>query len=36
VRAVWRQLRQENNWEKTRHVGAHRSVVRSQATTIDE
>jgi glycosyltransferase XagB len=24
LRAVWRQLRGLNNWEKTRHVGAHR------------
>jgi cellulose synthase/poly-beta-1,6-N-acetylglucosamine synthase-like glycosyltransferase len=24
LRAVWRQLRGMNNWEKTRHVGAHR------------
>ncbi len=36
VRAVWRELRQENNWEKTRHVGAHRSVVRPQAAAVDE
>jgi glycosyltransferase XagB len=24
VRAVWRQMRGMNNWEKTRHLGAHR------------
>jgi hypothetical protein len=24
LRAVWRHLRGLNNWEKTRHVGAHR------------
>jgi hypothetical protein len=24
VRAVGRELRQQNNWEKTAHVGAHR------------
>ena len=24
LRAVWRQLRGVNNWEKTRHIGAHR------------
>jgi glycosyltransferase XagB len=24
LRAVWRQIRGVNNWEKTRHIGAHR------------
>ena len=24
LRAVWRQMRGVNNWEKTRHIGAHR------------
>jgi cellulose synthase/poly-beta-1,6-N-acetylglucosamine synthase-like glycosyltransferase len=24
LRAVWRQLRRQNAWEKTRHIGAHR------------
>jgi len=24
LRAVWRQLRGMNNWEKTKHIGAHR------------
>jgi cellulose synthase/poly-beta-1,6-N-acetylglucosamine synthase-like glycosyltransferase len=26
VRAVYRELRKQNNWEKTAHVGAHRQV----------
>ena len=26
IRAVYRHLRQQNNWEKTQHVGAHRGV----------
>lgn len=26
VRAVWRELRRENKWEKTVHVGAHRQA----------
>ena len=25
LRAVWRQLRGMNNWEKTNHIGAHRA-----------
>jgi cellulose synthase/poly-beta-1,6-N-acetylglucosamine synthase-like glycosyltransferase len=25
LRAVWRQVRGVNNWEKTRHIGAHRT-----------
>ena len=28
VRAVWREARSQNNWEKTRHLGAHRNVPR--------
>jgi cellulose synthase/poly-beta-1,6-N-acetylglucosamine synthase-like glycosyltransferase/putative flippase GtrA len=28
VRAVWREARRENGWEKTRHLGAHRRVTR--------
>jgi cellulose synthase/poly-beta-1,6-N-acetylglucosamine synthase-like glycosyltransferase len=28
VRAAWREARNQNNWEKTRHVGAHRNVTR--------
>lgn len=29
VRAVWRQLRQVNTWEKTAHTGAHRTAALS-------
>ncbi|HEU5103618.1 MAG TPA: glycosyltransferase [Roseiflexaceae bacterium] len=28
VRAVWREARNQTNWEKTRHLGAHREVAR--------
>jgi len=28
VRAVWRELRRETNWEKTEHTGAHRGPAR--------
>lgn len=31
IRAVYREVRQKNNWEKTRHVGAHRQAKRSRA-----
>jgi cellulose synthase/poly-beta-1,6-N-acetylglucosamine synthase-like glycosyltransferase len=33
LRAVWRQLRGLNNWEKTRHVGAHRIGQFAPSTT---
>jgi hypothetical protein len=29
VRAVWRQVRGINNWEKTKHIGAHRKRLRA-------
>jgi hypothetical protein len=29
VRAVWRQIRHVNSWEKTVHTGAHRLTARS-------
>jgi cellulose synthase/poly-beta-1,6-N-acetylglucosamine synthase-like glycosyltransferase len=28
VRAIWREAHNQNNWEKTRHLGAHRKVAR--------
>lgn len=31
LRAVWRQLRGVNSWEKTRHVGAHRAPAPARA-----
>ncbi len=31
VRAVWRHLRGENSWEKTKHIGAHRTVTLHKA-----
>ena len=31
LRAVWRQLRGMNNWEKTQHIGAHRVGVRGRS-----
>jgi cellulose synthase/poly-beta-1,6-N-acetylglucosamine synthase-like glycosyltransferase len=33
VRAVWRELRGVNNWEKTQHVGAHRQATPSATDT---
>ena len=33
LRAVWRQLRGMNTWEKTAHVGAHRSNPAAAAAT---
>jgi cellulose synthase/poly-beta-1,6-N-acetylglucosamine synthase-like glycosyltransferase len=30
LRAVWRQLRGMNNWEKTQHIGAHRVAASKQ------
>ncbi|RKR73379.1 glycosyltransferase [Frondihabitans australicus] len=32
VRAVYRQLRQQNGWEKTEHTGAHRDAPAQDAT----
>jgi cellulose synthase/poly-beta-1,6-N-acetylglucosamine synthase-like glycosyltransferase len=32
VRAVYRQLRQQNGWEKTEHTGAHRDAEQQDAT----
>ena len=28
VRAAWREIRNQNNWEKTAHLGAHRNAIR--------
>jgi hypothetical protein len=34
VRAVGRELRRQNNWEKTIHLGAHRLAPKSPITDI--
>jgi hypothetical protein len=36
LRAVWRELRGQTNWEKTAHVGAHRQHAQDVATGHDE
>ena len=36
IRAVWRELRGQTNWEKTAHVGAHRQHAQDMATGHDE
>jgi glycosyltransferase XagB len=36
VRAVWREIRGVNNWEKTQHVGAHRQAVSAAASATAE
>jgi hypothetical protein len=36
VRAVWREIRGVNNWEKTQHVGAHRQAVSATASATAE
>jgi hypothetical protein len=36
LRAVWRELRGQTNWEKTAHVGAHRQHAQDMATGHDE
>jgi cellulose synthase/poly-beta-1,6-N-acetylglucosamine synthase-like glycosyltransferase len=36
IRAVWRELRGQTNWEKTAHVGAHRQHTQDMATGHDE
>jgi glycosyltransferase XagB len=33
LRAVWRQLRGMNTWEKTAHIGAHRAGAQAAAPT---
>ena len=36
LRAVRRQMRGINTWEKTQHVGAHREAVRAIPTELTE
>ena len=36
TRAVVRQMRGINNWEKTEHVGAHRGHVREAVESLEE
>jgi cellulose synthase/poly-beta-1,6-N-acetylglucosamine synthase-like glycosyltransferase len=34
LRAVYRYIRGASNWEKTRHIGQHRDLVRVNVTTV--
>ena len=34
-RAVWRQARGVNTWEKTAHIGAHRGSMKYEARSVE-